>query len=89
MNTQQTNTQQPQELDPEVEGTKAYILSLCSAIGGLEEIEQSDGTVEQVYCVGDEALGSYSIKKKAVITILTAPHYYSLFKRFKKSHSCG
>lgn len=41
----------------EIAGTKQYILSLCSAIGGLEEVIQADGTVGQVYCVGDEALG--------------------------------
>lgn len=42
----------------EIEGTRAYILNLCSAIGGLEEIKQDDGTVGQIYCAGDEALGT-------------------------------
>lgn len=41
----------------EIEGVKTYILSLCSAIGGLEEVIEADGTVGQVYCPGDEALG--------------------------------
>jgi hypothetical protein len=47
-----------EDLAAEIEGTKAYILSLCSAIGGLEEIVQEDGSIGQVYCVGDEALGT-------------------------------
>lgn len=47
----------------EIEGTKGYILSLCSAIGGLEEIKQDDGTVGQIYCAGDEALGTKRYRK--------------------------
>lgn len=42
----------------EIESTKSYILGLCSAIGGLEEIKLPDGSVGQVYCPGDEALGT-------------------------------
>lgn len=50
----------------EIEGTRAYILSLCSAIGGLEEIKQDDGTVGQIYCAGDEALACLRDLKKAI-----------------------
>ncbi|KAL7326237.1 Topoisomerase 1-associated factor 1 [Mucor circinelloides] len=50
----------------EIEGTKGYILSLCSAIGGLEEIKQDDGTVGQIYCAGDEALACLRDLKKAI-----------------------
>lgn len=50
----------------EVESTKSYILGLCSAIGGLEEIKLPDGSVGQVYCPGDEALACLKDLKKAV-----------------------
>jgi hypothetical protein len=52
-----------EDLAAEIEGTKAYILSLCSAIGGLEEVIQEDGSVGQVYCVGDEALGTFYMEQ--------------------------
>lgn len=44
--------------EEDIEATKSYILTLCSAIGGLEEVEGPDGSVIQKYCVGDEALGT-------------------------------
>lgn len=55
----------------EIEGTKGYILSLCSAIGGLEEIKQDDGTVGQIYCAGDEALGT---KESKIMMLVLTPH---------------
>lgn len=55
----------------EIEGTKGYILSLCSAIGGLEEIKQDDGTVGQIYCAGDEALGT---KESRIMMLVLTPH---------------
>lgn len=48
------------DLGAEIAGTKAYILTLCSAIGGLEDVIQEDGSVGQMYCVGDEALGTWT-----------------------------
>ncbi|KAI7903689.1 timeless protein-domain-containing protein [Cokeromyces recurvatus] len=50
----------------EIEKTKAYILNLCSAIGGLEEVKQEDGSITQIYCVGDEALACLRDLKKAI-----------------------
>lgn len=41
----------------EIEGVRSYVLGLCSAIGGLEEVIEADETVGQVYCPGDDALG--------------------------------
>ncbi|KAI8375942.1 timeless protein-domain-containing protein [Radiomyces spectabilis] len=35
---------------------KNLILSTCTALGGMEEQEQADGTIVQVYSVGDEGL---------------------------------
>lgn len=54
----------------EIEATKSYILGLCSAIGGLEEIQLPDGSVGQVYCAGDEALGKNSHFKTTINLIL-------------------
>lgn len=73
----------------ELESTKSYILGLCSAIGGLEEIKLPDGSVGQVYCPGDEALGMYTsllyfffpIIDRLLTTII------SLFEGFEKSCS--
>ncbi|KAI8366587.1 timeless protein-domain-containing protein [Blakeslea trispora] len=45
---------------------KTYILNICSAIGGMEEIMQPDGSIQQVYCVGDEALACLRDLKKAI-----------------------
>ncbi|KAI9486114.1 MAG: timeless protein-domain-containing protein [Benjaminiella poitrasii] len=50
----------------EIEQTKAYILNLCSAIGGLEEVKQADGSIAQIYCVGDEALACLRDLKRAI-----------------------
>jgi hypothetical protein len=77
----------------EIEATKSYILSLCSAIGGLEEIIQADGTVGQVYCVGDEALGIQTtfylfFNIKTLFTSNFSFFLNSLFKIYKKSYSC-
>ncbi|OBZ88075.1 Topoisomerase 1-associated factor 1 [Choanephora cucurbitarum] len=45
---------------------KTYILNVCSAIGGMEEIMQPDGSIQQIYCVGDEALACLRDLKKAI-----------------------
>lgn len=50
----------------EIEGVKTYVLSLCSAIGGLEEEMQADGNIVQVYRPGDEALACLRDLKKAI-----------------------
>ncbi|KAG2232960.1 hypothetical protein INT48_008053 [Thamnidium elegans] len=50
----------------EIEETRSYILTLCSAIGGLEEVVEQDHSVVQVYCAGDEALACLRDLKKAI-----------------------
>ncbi|KAI8992116.1 timeless protein-domain-containing protein [Mycotypha africana] len=50
----------------EIQATKSYILSLCSAIGGMEEIKEEDGTITQTYIIGDEALACLKDLKKAI-----------------------
>ncbi|KAI9361536.1 timeless protein-domain-containing protein [Pilaira anomala] len=54
--------------EEDIEATKSYILTLCSAIGGLEEVEGPDGSVIQKYCVGDEALACLRDLKRAIRT---------------------
>lgn len=59
----------------EVESTKSYILGLCSAIGGLEEIKLPDGSVGQVYCPGDEALGMFLIAFNKFLLLIVSLYY--------------
>lgn len=75
-----------EEID-EIESTRQYILTLCSAIGGLEEVKKDDGTIDQIYCVGDESLGKSSCQLARILVLM--PCLYSLFKGFEKSHSFG
>lgn len=70
----------------EAESKRQYILTLCSAIGGIEEVKQDDGTIEQIYCVGDESLGKCQIRIE-ISNIHT--NYDSMFERFEKSDSFG
>ncbi|KAG2212278.1 hypothetical protein INT47_001637 [Mucor saturninus] len=50
----------------ETDGVRSYVLGLCSAIGGMEELVEADGSVGQVYCPGDEALACLRDLKKAI-----------------------
>lgn len=36
-----------------------HILSVCSALGGYEDLIKEDGDIERVYRMGDECLGRY------------------------------
>lgn len=47
------------DLDAEVERRRNLVLSTCTALGGYEAREIAPGQVEQVYTLGDEALGNH------------------------------
>ncbi|KAI8970854.1 timeless protein-domain-containing protein [Pilobolus umbonatus] len=52
--------------DQDVQAARDYVLGLCSAIGGYEDVKQEDGTLKRCYSVGDEALGCLKDLKRAI-----------------------
>jgi hypothetical protein len=45
------------EYDAEEQEFRDRVLGLCSALGGFEESIDDNNKIQQVYSVGDEALG--------------------------------
>lgn len=78
-----------------IDQLRGPVLSICSALGGYEEVARPDGTVESVYQLGDDCLGefllnsvipSYNLRGQGrradLIDIRAAPiHVYLLHTR--------
>ncbi|KAI9322900.1 timeless protein-domain-containing protein [Dichotomocladium elegans] len=52
--------------DAILQQNRNYILATCTALGGFEEKEIKPGVIEQIYTLGDEALGCLKDLKKAI-----------------------
>lgn len=44
-----------------IQQNRNYILATCTALGGYEEKETAPGVIKQVYTLGDQALGNWSM----------------------------
>ncbi|RUS31825.1 timeless protein-domain-containing protein [Jimgerdemannia flammicorona] len=62
-------------MDPQY---KAYILSVCSALGGFEEFEDENGLLQSVYVMGDECLECLKDIKRCIRLDDNYPEKYIL-----------
>lgn len=73
------------ELTPE-EQLRADVLSICSALGAMEEYQDENGEILTKYAMGDECLGKCDLNQEAILKLDKPNQAQNLSTSFELNH---